>query len=87
MWLVCQDGILRRRLEVERGEMNIFDKARSKLTKAVDKHGDKVADGIDKAAKTIDDKTGGKHSAKLESGADKAKNALDGLDGKDDDIR
>lgn len=67
--------------------MGFFDKARSKLTKTVDQHGDKVAQGIDKAAATIDKKTGGKHASKIESGAQKAKDALDKLDGKDDDIR
>jgi hypothetical protein len=67
--------------------MSFFDKARSKLTKAVDEHGDQVAKGIDKAAATIDKKTGGKHAGQLKTGADKAKDALDKLDGKDDDIR
>jgi hypothetical protein len=67
--------------------MSFLDKVRSKLTKAVDQHGDKVADGIDKAARTIDEKTGGKHKGKLETGAAKAKDALDRLDGKNDDIK
>ena len=67
--------------------MNIFDKAKAKLTHAVDKHGDKVADGIDKAAATLDRKTGRKHSDKIATGTEKAKDALDRLDGKDDDLR
>jgi hypothetical protein len=66
--------------------MSFFDKARKAVGDAVDKHGDKIADGIDKAAQTIDDKTGGKHADKLATGAEKAKDALDKLDGKDDDI-
>ncbi len=64
--------------------MSFFDKAKDALTGAVDKHGDKVADGIDKAAEAIDERTGGKHAAKLAEGADKAKDALDKLDGKAD---
>ncbi|HEU4811427.1 MAG TPA: antitoxin, partial [Nocardioides sp.] len=53
--------------------MTFFDKARDALKGTVDKHGDKISDGIDKAAATIDDKTGGKHADKLATGAEKAK--------------
>ena len=67
--------------------MGILDDAKKKLTDAVDEHGDKVADGIDKAAEFADDKTGGKYADKIADGAEKAKDALDKLDGKDDDIR
>ncbi len=67
--------------------MSFFDKAKDALTGAVDKHGDKVSDGIDKTAAMIDDKTGGKHADKLATGAEKAKDALDKLDGKNDDLR
>ena len=38
--------------------------------------------GIDKAAETTDEKTGGKHHDKIGTGTDKAKDALDKLDGK-----
>ena len=64
-----------------------FGKAKHKLTEAVDKHGDQVAEGIDKAAELLDDKTGGKHASKIATGAEKAKDGLDKLDGKNDDIR
>lgn len=64
--------------------MGFLDKAKGKLTHAVDKHGDKVADGIDKAAQRLDDKTGGKHAPKIATGAERAKEALDKLDGKND---
>ena len=67
--------------------MGFFDKAKDKLTDAVDSHGDNIAEGIDKAADAVDKKTGGKHGDKLDTGADKAKDALDRLDGKNDDIR
>lgn len=67
--------------------MSFLDKAKHALEGAVDKHGDKIADGIDKAAEAIDDKTGGKHSDKLATGAEKARDALDKLDGKNDDLR
>ena len=66
--------------------MGFLDDAKKKLGDAVDKHGDKIEDGIDKAAAVADDKSGNKHTDKLEAGAGKAKDALDSLDGKNDDI-
>lgn len=47
--------------------------ARSKATEYTRQHGDKVESGIDKAAKTADQKTGGKYSDKIGSGSEKAK--------------
>lgn len=67
--------------------MGFLDKAKGHLTKAVDQHGDKIAKGVDKAAQTIDEKTGGKHTDKIAKGRTQAKDALDRLDGKNDDIR
>jgi hypothetical protein len=67
--------------------VGFFDKAKGKLTTAVDKHGDKIAGGIDKAADAANKKTGRKHGAKIDTGAAKAKDALDRLDGKNDDIK
>ena len=67
--------------------MGFLDNAKSKLTDAVDKHGDKIGDGIDKAAALADKKTGGKHADKIESATGKAKDALDKLDDKNDDIK
>jgi hypothetical protein len=67
--------------------MSFMDKAKDALEDAVDSQGEKIADGLDKAADLADEKTGGKYSDKIEQAAEKAKDALDGLDGKDDDIR
>jgi hypothetical protein len=67
--------------------MGFLDKLRGKASDAVDEHGDKLAEGIDKAADVADQKTGGKHTDKIDSGAEKAKDALDKLDGQDDDIK
>jgi hypothetical protein len=66
--------------------MGFLDDAKEKLTEAVDKAGNKIGAGIDKASHLINEKTGGKHSEKIDTGAEKAKDALDDLDGKDDDI-
>ena len=66
--------------------MGFLDNAKGKLADAVDKHGDKIEGGLDKAAALADDKTGNKHTDKLETGVGKAKDALDKLDGKNDDL-
>ena len=66
--------------------MGFLDDAKKKLGDAVDKHGDTISEGLDKAAGKIDQKTAGKYSDKIESGVSKAKDALDGLDGKNDDL-
>jgi hypothetical protein len=49
--------------------------ARTKATEYTRQHGDKVDSGVDKAARTVDQKTGGKHSDQIGKGADKAKDA------------
>ena len=66
--------------------MSFLDKAKEKLTKAVDDHGDKIAGGIDKAGAFANEKTGGKHADKIDKATGKARDALDSLDGKNDDI-
>ncbi len=53
--------------------MGLFDKAKD----LAQEHADKVEGVIDKAAGTVDDKTGGKYSDKIDQAADAAKNALD----------
>jgi len=66
--------------------MGFMDKAKAALTDAVDQHGDKIAQGIDKAGSVVNEKTGGKHADKIDQAAGKARDALDSLDGKNDDI-
>lgn len=66
--------------------MSFLDKAKAKLTQAVDDHGDKIAQGIDKAAAVANEKTGGKHADKIDKATGKARDALDQLDGRNDDI-
>ncbi len=64
--------------------MGFLDRLKGKATKAVDQHGDKIAQGIDRAAEAADRKTGGKHGDKIAKGRTQAKSALDKLDGKTD---
>ena len=54
------------------------------LAEALD--GDKITQGMDKAAQAVDKKTGHKHTDKIAQGKTKAQEALDKLDGKDDDF-
>ncbi|MFH8567908.1 antitoxin [Streptomyces sp. NPDC017993] len=42
-------------------------------------HHDKIESGLEKAAKTVDDKTKGKYSSRIRSGTGKAKHALERL--------
>ena len=65
--------------------MSFLDKAKAKLTDAVDKHGDKIAGGIDKAAAAVDKRTGGKHHDKIAGATSKVRQGLDKLDQKNDD--
>ncbi|MFJ7150973.1 antitoxin [Streptomyces sp. NPDC100445] len=70
--------------------MGLFDNVKARLGPAKDKvsdlarqHGGKVQDGIDKAAKAVDERTKGKYSDKIEAGTGKAKEAVDRLAHKD----
>ncbi|HQV57020.1 MAG TPA: antitoxin [Ilumatobacteraceae bacterium] len=56
--------------------MGFFDKIKNLLKG----NKSKVEQGLDKAADTIDSKTGGKYSEKIDSGVDKAKDVLNKLD-------
>ncbi|MEU6226454.1 antitoxin [Streptomyces sp. NPDC047042] len=64
--------------------MGLLDNLRAKLTPAKEKvsdlaqqHGDRIERGLDKAAKTADEKTKGKYSDKIHTGTDKAKGAVE----------
>jgi hypothetical protein len=67
--------------------MGLLDRFRSKSTQAVDDHGDKISQAIEKGGDVVDDKTGGKYSDKVDTAQEKATDALENLDGKDDDIK
>ncbi|MFI6942627.1 antitoxin [Streptomyces sp. NPDC050418] len=53
--------------------------AKGKVGDLAKEHGDKIEHGLDKAAKTVDEKTKGKYSDKIRTGTGKAKDALDRL--------
>lgn len=70
--------------------MGFMDNLKAKLSPAKDKvsdlaqqHGDKIDQGLEKAARTVDQKTKGKYSDKIVSGTQKAKDAVDRLSQKD----
>jgi len=55
--------------------------AKDKVAGLAQQHGDKIDQGLDKAAKAVDDKTKGKYSDKIQTGTGKAKDAMDRLAG------
>ncbi|EFE78079.1 antitoxin [Streptomyces filamentosus] len=70
--------------------MGFLDNLKAKLGPAKEKvgdlaqqHGGKIEQGLDKAARTVDQKTKGKYSDKIDSGTRKAKEAVDKLGQKD----
>ncbi|MFD7866578.1 antitoxin [Streptomyces sp. NPDC057682] len=72
--------------------MGLMDSLKAKLGPAKDKisdlaqqHGEKIDQGLDKAARTVDEKTKGKYSDKIVSGTQKAKDAREKLSHKDGD--
>ena len=64
--------------------MGFLDDAKKQLTKAVDDHGDKIRDGIDKAGDAVDKKTQGKYTDKIARSKTAATGVLDKLGGKND---
>lgn len=65
--------------------MSFLDKLRGKAKGLAEEHGDKVGDGLDKAADFVDKKTHGKYSEKIDSGVEKVKDGIDKFAGKDED--
>lgn len=70
--------------------MGFMDNLKAKLSPAKDKvsdlaqqHGGKIDQGLQRAARTVDEKTKGKYSDKIESGTQKAKDAVERLSHKD----
>ncbi|RII09468.1 hypothetical protein DSC45_30785 [Streptomyces sp. YIM 130001] len=70
--------------------MGLLDSLKAKLGPAKDKasglakeHGDKIDQGLDKAARTVDQKTKGKYSNHIRTGTEKAKGAVDRLGSQD----
>ena len=60
--------------------------AKEKVAEAVDQHGPKIGEAVDKAKEFVDEKTGGRFGDKDDAAAEQAKDALDDLDGRNDDI-
>src|SRR3546814_17731399 len=78
----------------EEHSMGFLDKLKNKsggikdmASDAVDKHGDKIGDGLAKTKDIVDDKTGGQLGSKGDAAVDQATDAHDKLDGKDDENR
>ena len=65
--------------------MGFLQDAKKSLSKAVDRHGDKIEKGADKLGRTINEKTGNKHADKVAKGQQQLKKGLASLDDKNDD--
>ncbi|MFI6659681.1 antitoxin [Streptomyces sp. NPDC050523] len=66
--------------------MGLLDNFKARLSPAKDKvsglahqHGGRITQGLDKAAKVVDEKTKGKYSDRIHTGTGKAKDAMDRL--------
>ncbi len=62
--------------------MGFLDKARAKATEAMDKHGDKIHQGLNKAGELADRRTQGRHTDKITNAKTKAPEALEKLNKK-----
>ncbi|MFD7701234.1 antitoxin [Streptomyces caelestis] len=66
--------------------MGLLDNLKAKLDPAKDKvsglahqHEDRIRHGLDRAARTVDERTKGKYSDRIQTGTGKAKGAVDRL--------
>ncbi|MDG9726903.1 antitoxin [Streptomyces sp. DH41] len=59
--------------------------AKGKVSDLARQHEDKIDRGLDKVARTVDERTKGKYSDRIQTGTGKAKGAMDRLAHKDAD--
>ncbi|MCF3963850.1 antitoxin [Streptomyces fuscigenes] len=57
--------------------------AREKVSDLAAQHGDRIGQGLDKAARTVDERTNGKYSDRIGAGTGKAKDAIERMKDKD----
>ena len=57
--------------------MGMMDNLKDKAKDAAREHGDKIADGLDKAKSMAKEKTGGQHDDKIDQGVERAKQAVE----------
>jgi hypothetical protein len=56
-----------------------LDKLKDKAEEIAEDHGDKIADGLEKAGDLVDEKTGGKHGEQIDTAVDKAQGLVEKL--------
>ncbi|MEV8537730.1 antitoxin [Streptomyces sp. NPDC051572] len=54
-------------------------KLKDKAEEIAEEHGDKIADGLEKAGDVVDEKTDGKHSEQIDTAVDKAQDLVERL--------
>ncbi|MFD9796628.1 antitoxin [Streptomyces sp. NPDC059070] len=59
--------------------------AKDKVSDFAQQHEDRIGQGLEKVARTVDEKTKGKYSDKIQTGTGRAKDALERISHKDDD--
>jgi hypothetical protein len=59
--------------------------AREKVSDLATQHGDRIGQGLDKAARTVDERTKGKYSERIGTGTGKAKDAIERMSHKSGD--
>ncbi len=56
-----------------------LEPAKGKVSDLAQQHGDKIDRGLEKVAKTVDERTKGKYSDRIQTGRGKAKDAMERL--------
>ncbi len=60
--------------------MGFVDKAKQRLTKVVEEHGETLEKGADRLGRTVNERTGNKHADKVAKGTARLKKGLHSLD-------
>jgi hypothetical protein len=63
------------------GILDRFRKAKDTAESVAEQHGDKITDGVHKAADFVDDKTGGKYAGTIDKVENVTDDVVDKLDG------
>ncbi|MCA1217452.1 antitoxin [Streptomyces sp. 8L] len=59
--------------------------ARDKVSDLAAQHGDRIGQGLEKVARTVDERTNGKYSDRIDAGTDKTKDAINRMSQKGDE--
>lgn len=60
-------------------DLKDLENLKDKAEEVAEAHGDKIADGLEKAGDLIDEKTDGRHTEKIDTAVDKAQGLVEKL--------